>query len=183
MKINPAYIFLAVLAAERGLELSIARKNEGVLKRLGGREYGASFTRLLIAFHVSWFVSFALEATLRGGRPVFSPVLPIVAFMLLQAGRYWCISSLGRFWNTRIIVLESATPLSTGPYRLLRHPNYLIVMLEIFIYPALFGCWITSLFFGSLNLAVLKKRIRQEELALGMRTAGNNRKSRATFGG
>jgi methyltransferase len=168
MAFNSAHVFLIILAAERGVELVISKLNEIHLRRLGAREYGAAFTRLLVGFHVCWFFSFGLEAAARGANLLCSPTSLILVFLLFQVWRYWCILSLGRFWNTRIIILPGAGLVRAGPYRLLKHPNYVVVLLEIFVYPALFGCWTTALIFGFSNILVLKKRIRQEETAWGI---------------
>jgi methyltransferase len=168
MAFSSAHIFLIVLAAERSVELVISKLNETHIKKLGGKEYGAAFTKLLIGFHVCWFLSFSVEAAARGANLLCSPASLILVFLSFQVWRYWCIFSLGRFWNTRIIVLPGAGLVRSGPYRFLKHPNYVVVLLEIFVYPALFGCWATALIFGFSNLLLLKKRIRQEETALGI---------------
>jgi methyltransferase len=161
-----AHLFLLFLAAERGLELVIARRNEQRVKALGGREFDVSFTRLLISFHVLWFASFALEAF--AGHPTghAPPVLIGLAFLLFQSWRYWCITSLEGFWNTKVIVLPGAERKRKGPYRWIRHPNYIVVLLELFLYPAFFGCWVTALLFGTANIFVLRRRIQRENLAL-----------------
>ncbi|RMD95913.1 MAG: hypothetical protein D6814_12385 [Calditrichaeota bacterium] len=159
-------IFLLMLVFERGLEIAIARQHAQWARQQGGREFGKSLTRWIILFHVAWFGSFFFEAWVGRPKPPVPQWVPFIALGLLQAGRYWCILSLGKFWNTRIIVIPGASPVSPGPYRFLRHPNYWIVRLEIFIYPLLFGCWRTSLVGGLLNLWLVHRRIRQEEQAL-----------------
>jgi len=166
MAFSNAHLFLAVLAAERGVELIISRLNEIYVKKLGGREYGAAFTKVLIGFHVCWFLSFGLEAAAKGAKLLCSPASLVAVFLLFQVWRYWCILSLGRFWNTRIIVVPGADRVRAGPYRFFKHPNYAVVVLEIFAYPAFFGCWATAFVFGLSNIQVLRKRIRQEEAAL-----------------
>jgi methyltransferase len=168
MAFSSAHIFLIILATERGLEQVIARRNETGIKKLGGEEYGAAFTRVLIGFHVCWFFSFGIEAAARDAKLLVSPASAVLVFLLCQAWRYWCILSLGRSWNTKIIAVPGAELVRAGPYLLFKHPNYAVVVLEIFIYPALFGCWITALILGFANIFVLKKRIRQEEAALGI---------------
>jgi methyltransferase len=168
MGLNLVHIFLLILAAERGLELILARRNEILVRNSGGREYGAAFSELIVAFHACWFAAFALEAAIRGAVFPDPPVAPVLTFLFLQAVRYWCIASLGKFWNTRIIVLPNAKLVRTGPYRWIKHPNYAVVLLEIFLYPMLCGCWITALIFGTANVFILKKRIQQEDGALSM---------------
>ena len=168
MAFSSAHVFLIILAAERGVEQVISRRNEIRIKKLGGEEYGAAFTRVLFGFHVCWFFSFGLEAAARDAKLLVSPASAVLVFLFFQAWRYWCIISLGRFWNTKIIAVPGAELVRAGPYLFFKHPNYAVVSLEIFIYPAIFGCWITALVFGLSNIFVLKKRIRQEEAALGI---------------
>jgi methyltransferase len=166
MGFSPAHLFLVVLAVERGIELIVSRLNEIHIRKLGGKEYAAAFTSLLTGFHVCWFFSFGIEAAAREAKLLFSPVTLTAVFLVFQTLRYWCIFCLGRFWNVKIITLPGAELIRTGPYRLLKHPNYIVVALEIFVYPLFFGCWTTALVFGPANLWVLKRRIRQEETAL-----------------
>jgi methyltransferase len=160
------YILLVFLVFERGMELLIAHANEGWLISRGGREYDAQFSLFMVIFHAMWFLSFAVEAYTRSAAPLVSPAWIVLTAAALQTGRYWCIASLGRRWNTKVIVLPGAALINRGPYRKLKHPNYLVVVIEIFIYPALFGCWWTAAFFGLGNMWVLKRRIQAEERAL-----------------
>lgn len=170
---NPAYLFLGFLLAERGLEVLIARRNERWIRVRGGIEHGRAFTRVLILFHALWFAGFFLEATLRR-QPLFVPLPWFIALVVvLQAGRYWCIVSLGRYWNTKILVLPGAALARRGPYRWLQHPNYWVVRLEMFVYPAIFGCWWTAMAGGAINLWIVHKRIQQEEEALAAKPAGS----------
>ncbi|MGO9371537.1 MAG: isoprenylcysteine carboxylmethyltransferase family protein [Syntrophobacteraceae bacterium] len=104
----------------------------------------------------------------RDAKLLVSPASAVLVFLLCQAWRYWCILSLGRSWNTKIIAVPGAELVRAGPYLLFKHPNYAVVVLEIFIYPALFGCRITALILGFTNIFILRKRIRQEEAALGI---------------
>ena len=100
------------------------------------------------------------------------PSLPLLAlFAVLQAVRVWIIASLGPYWTTRIITLPDAPLVRCGPYRFLRHPNYLLVAVEIPLLPLAFGAWDIALLFGAANLALLAYRIRVEEAVLaGRRT-------------
>ena len=88
-----------------------------------------------------------------------------------QGLRYWAIASLGDRWNTRIIVLPDAAPVTRGPYRFVRHPNYLAVVVEIACLPLIHGAWFTALAFSLGNAALLYVRVRSEEAALGARYA------------
>ncbi len=164
------FSFLLFLGIERCVELVISRRNEAWIRARGGMEYGQAHTRALFTFHFLWFVSFVLEASFNKASLLIPPGVFILAVLLLQSGRYWCIKSLGRFWNTKILVLPGASAVHTGPYRLIRHPNYLVVLIEIVLYPALFGFWLTALFFGLANLWFLRVRIGQEERALAANT-------------
>jgi len=87
-------------------------------------------------------------------------------FILLQGGRYWCILSLGENWNTRIVLIPGGVVKKTGPYRLLSHPNYLIVTLEFLVLPLIMHAPYTLAIFFPANLLIVRQRIRLEEKAL-----------------
>jgi methyltransferase len=162
-----AFVWLmGVLALERLCELAIARRNGRWIRGEGGVEHDAGFTRWMVVFHSAWFVSFAVEGLVRPASPAASEWTIWGAFLLLQGLRYWCIASLGRFWNTGVLVLPGAPAVDAGPYRFLRHPNYLVVLIEIPLYPLMVGCWATAALFGAANVLVLRRRIRKEEEVL-----------------
>jgi methyltransferase len=83
-----------------------------------------------------------------------------------QSLRWWCIATLGRQWNTRVIVVPGLPLVSRGPYRLLRHPNYVAVVLEGAALPLVHSAWATAAMFTILNAALLARRIQVEERAL-----------------
>ena len=152
---------VAFLAAQRLAELVFARSNTARLRAKGAVEFGAAHYPLMIALHASWLI----------GLWVFGHDRPIVqlwlaVFVLLQIGRLWVIASLGQRWTTRVIVLRGATPVTRGPYRWLRHPNYLIVALEIAVVPLALGMPVYALVFSLANAALLAYRIRIENEAL-----------------
>jgi len=98
------------------------------------------------------------------------PVWPLLSlFVLLQLGRLWVISSLGRYWTTRIITLPDTPLVRTGPFRYLRHPNYLLVIAEIAMLPLAFGAIAIATVFSALNLVLITRRIRIEESVLAPR--------------
>jgi methyltransferase len=160
------YVFLAILGIERVVEMFIARRNERRLLSMGAKEHGRSFSKVLFAFHGLWFLSFAVEGLVADSRPLVAPAWIVGTLLLMQLLRYWCIVSLGSFWNTKIIVLEGAHIVRRGPYRWLTHPNYWVVRIEMALYPALFGCFFTAIVFGAVNLVMLQRRIAEEEKAL-----------------
>lgn len=160
-------IVMIVVMVQRFSELALARRNYVWAMRHGGREYGSGHYYLFIVLHAGWLVSLTLEYLL------LSPTVPILwplflcLILIAQFLRYWTISSLGRCWNTRIIVFETMTKITSGPYRYFRHPNYLAVVIEIAAIPALLGAWYTALIFSLLNGALLLLvRIPAEERAL-----------------
>ena len=99
-------------------------------------------------------------------RPGLRWPIPAALFLLVQPLRYWSIRSLGGYWNTRILVVPDAKLVARGPYRYLRHPNYVVVAVEVATFPLIFGAWVTALVFSGLNAALLFVRIREENRAL-----------------
>lgn len=158
---------LLVVAAERLVELVISRRHERTLVARGGREAGAGHYPLMVAFHTLFLVGCPLEVFLLG-RP-FLPALgwPMLALLLgTMALRYWVIATLGEHWTTRVIVVPGAPPVTGGPYRLVRHPNYLAVVIEMFALPLVHTAWVTALVATLGNAGILALRIRAEEAAL-----------------
>jgi len=164
-----AYLaLLAALGAERIAELLLSTRNARWAFARGGVEAGAGHYPLMAAFHTLFIVSCGAEAIIF--KRVFPGALGWIALAgaaAAQALRYWAVVTLGRRWNTRIIVLPGVPPVSSGPYRLMRHPNYLAVILEMVCVPMIYGCWITAIAFSAGNALVLRVRIRAEESALG----------------
>ncbi len=120
----------------------------------------------MVLLHVLWLVCTLVEGLLRGpGFPAYWP-LPLAVFLLVQPLRYWAIFTLGENWNTRVLVVPGAKPVRRGPYRYLRHPNYVVVAVEVLTFPLIFGAWITALVFSVLNAALLLVRMRTENRAL-----------------
>ena len=160
----PQIIFLFV-AAQRVIELGIAKHNAAHLLSEGGTELGAGHYPLFVLLHGGWLLALFLLV------PASGPVFPwlLGAFCLLQLGRLWVIASLGRYWTTRVITLPNVPLIRRGPYRYFRHPNYLIVTLEIAVLPLAFGAWELALIFSTLNAALLSLRLKVENAALAPR--------------
>ena len=161
------YWVLGLVALERLVELAQARSNTARLRRLGAVEADAGGYPLYVLLHAGWLMSLAIFVP-----AATPPKWPLIGlFALLQLGRIWVIASLGRYWTTRIITLPDAPLVRTGPFRYLRHPNYLLVAAEIAVLPLAFGAAAISATFSALNLALLARRIRIEERVLAPRRA------------
>jgi methyltransferase len=157
---------VALVGLQRLLELRLSRHHERLLRERGAVERGREHYSLMIALHVLWLVSTLVEGILRSpGLPAWWPI-PLALFLLVQPLRYWAIFSLGENWNTRILIVPGARLVGCGPYRYLRHPNYLVVAVEIATFPLIFGAWVTALVFSILNAALLYVRVREENRAL-----------------
>ena len=156
-----AVIVLALVTLERGAELVWAQRNTRRLLARGAREEGARHYPLIVALHAAWLAGLWLLAW---NRAVSIPWLAV--FGVLQAGRLWVLATLGERWTTRIIVLPGESLVRRGPYRWLRHPNYVVVAGEIVALPLAFGLYPYALAFSVLNATVLYLRIRAEEQAL-----------------
>lgn len=143
-------------------ELFVARRNTRRLLAVGGYEVGRSHYPLIVATHVAWI--FALAILVPTETPAAAHFL--IPFLLVQVIRYWVLYSLGARWTTRIIVVPGAALVTRGPYRWLRHPNYLVVFAEIALLPLVFGAWEIALGFSAINAVILFYRIRIEEAAL-----------------
>lgn len=159
-------VVVLLVAAERLAELLYARRNTRRLLTQGGIEAGARHYPLFIVLHGGWLL--ALFFLVPPDAPVDGWLLAV--FAALQGARLWVILSLGRFWTTRVITLPGASLVRRGPYRFLRHPNYLIVVAEIAVLPLAFEAWRIALVFSALNLALLAHRIRVENAALAATT-------------
>jgi methyltransferase len=163
-------IFVLLTGVERLVELVISKRNAAWAFERGGVESGRGHFPAMVVLHTGFLLGALAEVWLLG-RP-FIPVLGwtmLVVALLCQAGRYWVIGSLGRQWNTRVIVVPGMPLSRRGPYRFswLRHPNYWIVAIEGIALPLVHTAWITALVFTVLNAVLLLGfRIPAEERAL-----------------
>jgi methyltransferase len=153
------------LALLRLVELVHAERNTRRLKAAGGRTVGDGHYPLIILFHVAWLA----VLWWLGGKADRPDWLPLATFGLLEALRLWVIVTLGRYWTTRIVTVPGAPLVAKGPYRWVRHPNYLILALEIPILLYAFGAPALAAIFGSVNILLLAHRLRVEEDALAPR--------------
>lgn len=162
----PFFIFFSVLIIQRLLELAIARRNEKWMKERGAIEFGMKHYQFIVLMHSMFFVVFLFEKVAFSRElSSFWPLLAAV-FVCVQLIRLWAISSLGRYWNTKIIVLPNVEVVRNGPYRFIKHPNYLVVSIELMVIPMMFGAYLTAGLFTLLNILMLLIRIPAEEKAL-----------------
>lgn len=159
------WTLLLAVALARLAELIYARRNTQRLLAKGAQEFGAGHYPVIVLLHAAWLASLAVFI------PADAPVVPgvLALFLLVQILRIWVLASLGRYWTTRIITLPGVPLVRRGPYRFIRHPNYLVVVLEIALLPLCFGAWEIAVVFSLLNAAMLFWRIREENLALADR--------------
>jgi methyltransferase len=156
---------LALLCAERLLELALSRRNTARLRARGALEHGRSHTRVMIGFHAAVLAGCALERRRRLPRAATTCALATLA--LGQLLRYAAIATLGAHWSIRVLTLPGAPAVTTGPYRFVRHPNYLGVLLETTALPLACGALGTAAFATLVNPILLAIRIAVEERALG----------------
>lgn len=158
-------LLLAAVALERLAELLVAQRNLRWSRSQGGTEAGAGHYPVMVALHTGLLVGCAVES----GHRRFSGSLgwPMLAVVLgAQILRWWCIATLGRQWNTRVVVVPGARRVTKGPYRVLTHPNYVAVICEGVALPLVHSAWLTASLFTALNAALLRIRIRVENEAL-----------------
>src|SRR4029077_20974146 len=160
------YLFILVIGAERLVELAVARRNAAWSIAHGGKEFDRGHYPVMVGMHGLLLVACIVEVwTLH--RPCI-PWLgwPMVAVVLLSTVvRWWCIAVLGKYWNTRIIVIPGAPLVRRGPYRWMNHPNYAAVTAEVAALPLVHSAWLTAIVFSIANALVLNVRIREEHAA------------------
>lgn len=160
-------VLVALVVLERLAELVISKRHAAWALARGGVEHGAGHYPPMVVLHTALLAGALGEAWL-ADRP-FVPALgwSMVAVVLLaQALRWWCILTLGRQWNTRVIVVPGLPLVHRGPYRWMPHPNYVAVVAEGVALPLVHGSWVTAVVFTVLNAWLLTVRIRTEGAAL-----------------
>lgn len=152
---------------ERVIELIVSQKNTQLSLSQGGIEYGADHYKWMVLMHASFLVCVVTEYGIFGNKlPAFLQIAAILLAVLCQCLRWWIIVTLGRQWNTRVIIVPGLGRIRNGPYRYLNHPNYVVVAAEILVLPLIFGSWRTSLVFSILNLQMMRIRLGIENQAL-----------------
>ena len=162
-------LLILLVAVERIVELIVSKRNLRWSFDQGGVEYGRSHYKYMVALHVFLLSGCLIEVWVV--RPTIIPLFSWVMFafaLASQALRWWCIATLGRRWNTLVVIIPSLPAIHTGPYKWFKHPNYVAVVIEGFALPLVGSAWITALTFSLLNIFVLTARLRSENAALAM---------------
>lgn len=160
-------LLIAAVAAERVVELVVSTRNLAWSRARGGVEFGAHHYPTMVALHTGLLVGCLVEVI-----ALQRPFLPLLGWPMLalvvgaQVLRWWCITTLGPQWNTRVVVIPDAPRVTGGPYRFFSHPNYVAVVVEGIALPLVHSAWITALVFTVLNAALLRTRIGVENSAL-----------------
>jgi methyltransferase len=158
-------IFLFIII-QRVIELGIAKNNEKKLKMRGALEYGQEHYKFFIILHSMFFISILIENYFIRYIEIRFFTFLLIVFIVLQLARVWVISTLGERWNTKIIILPNEKLVKRGLYKYIKHPNYIIVTIELLVIPIMFHAYITTVIFSVCNLILLKVRIREENKAL-----------------
>jgi len=158
-------IFLFIII-QRVIELGIAKNNEKKLKERGALEFGQEHYKFFIILHSMFFISILIENYFIHYLEIRFFTFLIIVFIILQLARVWVISTLGERWNTKIIILPNEKLVKRGLYKYIKHPNYIIVTIELLVIPIMFHAYITTVIFSVCNLILLKVRIREENKAL-----------------
>ena len=169
MTIVFTYLYAYALA-ERASELMISRRNRRAMERQGfsQRESSSSLAGM-VALHISWLIASPIEAIwFSTPLPLWLSGLAAVVFCCAQALRFWTLKTLGAYWNVSVMTTSQHRPafVSSGPYRFIRHPNYLVVIVEIATLPIAGGAVVSAVVFSILNAVILCRRIQVEEQAL-----------------
>ena len=160
-------VLLLAVGLERIAEMVLAQRNLSWSRARGGIELGAGHYPVMVVLHLALLVGCALEVLV-----LHRPFIPVLGWSMLalvaaaQGLRWWCIATLGRQWNTRVVVIPGAARITGGPYRWLSHPNYVAVILEGLALPLVHTAWLTALAFTTLNAVLLSTRVAVENSAL-----------------
>ncbi len=158
-------LFISFVIMLRLAELVVAKSNEKWLLQNGAIEHGRSHYPVMVTLHVCFLLSLIVEYYCSARQHEFN-LFFLLAFGLCIGLKTWVIATLGKYWNTRIYRIPNVSLVSEGPYKIIKHPNYVIVVAEIAIIPLVFQLYYTAVLFSLLNAAMLYVRIGVENKAL-----------------
>lgn len=165
-------VLVLVVGLERVAELVVSKRNTAWAMARGGVETGQGHYPVMVVLHTVFLVGCLAEVWLLDRPADLVLAVPMLVLLVLaQLLRWWCITALGPRWSTRVVVVPGLPLVEGGPYRFLRHPNYVAVVVEGVALPLVHGAWLTALVFTVANAALLTVRIRAEDAAL--RSAGS----------
>jgi methyltransferase len=160
-------VLLAGVGIGRLGEMRLSRQHQRVLESQGARRVREPHFRWMVALHTGVLVAAALEVLVLR-RPFILP-LAVVALALVVAAsllRWWVIATLGTHWNVQVMESTRLGVVTGGPFRWVRHPNYVAVFIELLALPLVHTAWLTALVGSSLHVLVLRRRIALEEEVL-----------------
>ena len=157
-------LFISFVILLRIGELLLSKSNEKWLLQNGAVEYGQKHYPFIVALHVFFIISVIFEYS-RQSDPTYNIFL-IAFYSVLLAFKAWIILSLGKFWNTKIYHIPNRTLITKGLYNYIKHPNYLVVIIEIAVIPLIFNLYYTAITFSVLNAIMLFVRIKEENKVL-----------------
>ncbi|MBO0958220.1 hypothetical protein J1P26_00625 [Neobacillus sp. MM2021_6] len=166
----PFVLLVCFVILQRVVELFIAKGNEKWMKQKGAVEFGERHYKYMVTMHILFFLVFITEKLLLERQLALVWPIFLCLFCFAQFIRIWALASLGRYWNTKILVIAGAEVVRKGPYRFLKHPNYFVVAIELLVVPLLFTSYYTAILFTLLNVIMLIVRIPEEEKALSTLT-------------
>jgi methyltransferase len=161
---NAYLALLALVGLGRLVELRISRRNQQQLAKQGVRKIAEPHFRWMVFVHAGVLAGAAAEVML-----LHRPLIPALAvtmavlFVLANALRWWVIQTLAGHWNVEVMASSRVGVVTAGPYRWVRHPNYVAVVIELFALPMIHTAWITALAGTLANLEILRRRLRVEE--------------------
>ncbi len=160
-------VLVVLVGVERLAELVVSKRNAVWSFERGGTESGRGHYPFMVVLHSGFLVAMLVEVwVIRPDVPAALAWSMVLLVAASQALRWWCIATLGRRWNTRVIIVPGLAPVRSGPYRLVPHPNYVAVVVEGIALPLVHAAWVTALVFTVANAALLAVRLRVENEAL-----------------
>lgn len=156
--------FISFVILLRISELFLSKRNEKWLIQNGALEYGQMHYPFIVLLHVLFFISLIVEYSMQ--QPSSFSLLLLLLYFLLIGFKTWTVLSLGHYWNTKIFHIPNAPLIKQGPYKFIKHPNYLIVIAEIAVIPLIFHLYFTAIIFSFLNSIILFIRIKEENKVL-----------------
>ena len=158
------FVFISYVILLRIGELLLSKRNEKWLLQNGAVEYGKKHYPFIVALHILFIISLIIEYLTQ--QTVSFSLFFIILYFLILVFKAWVILSLGKFWNTKIYHISNLPLVKKGPYRYIKHPNYMIVIAEIAIIPLAFHLYFTAITFSILNAMMLFVRIKEEDKIL-----------------